>query len=74
MKWVTTDRIIAIGLVVALVTSLTLGGSVELQTTIAAGLIGYLSKDHATTTMQNRLAVPKAETDAEITKEKQKEA
>lgn len=45
MKWVTTDRIIAIGLVVSLVASLVLGGSVELQTTIAAGLIGYLSKE-----------------------------
>lgn len=62
MKWVTTDRIIAIGLVVSLIASLVLGGSVELQTTIAAGLIGYLSKDHAATT-QSKTESPKTESE-----------
>ena len=41
---VTTDKIIAIGLVIALILSIVLGTSGELQTNVAVGLIGYLGR------------------------------
>lgn len=43
-KYFTTDKIIAIGLVVALIISLFMGDNKELQTNIAVGLIGFLGK------------------------------
>lgn len=43
-----TDKIIAVGLVVALLLSILCGLSTELQTNIAVGLIGYLGKSAAT--------------------------
>jgi hypothetical protein len=45
MSWnISTDKIIAVGLVVALLLSIVCGLSSELQTNIAVGLIGYLGK------------------------------
>lgn len=43
-KFFSTDKIIAIFLGVALLVSLFVSSSVELQATIAAGLVGYLGK------------------------------
>lgn len=40
----TTDMIVGSGLVIALLASIFTGGSVELQTTIGSGLIGYLGR------------------------------
>lgn len=40
----TPDIIVAVGLVVALVLSIVLGGDTTLQTNIAAGLTGYLGR------------------------------
>lgn len=51
MNNISTDKIIAIGLLVALVISFFFGSSAELQTAIVAGLVGYLGKvatEHAT--------------------------
>ena len=39
-----TDLIVGAGLVMALLASIFMGGSVELQTTIGSGLIGYLGR------------------------------
>lgn len=44
MKNLTVDMVIGIGLVIALLVSIYNGGSTELQTNIASGLIGYLGK------------------------------
>ena len=44
MAFLTTDRIIAIGLVVALLASIFMGANQELQTNVAVGLIGYLGR------------------------------
>lgn len=41
---ISTDKIIAIGLVVALLASIVLGANPELQTNVAVGLIGYLGR------------------------------
>lgn len=41
---VTTDMIVGIGLVLALLAAIFCGGSTELQTTIGSGLIGYLGR------------------------------
>ena len=43
-KFFSTDKIIAIGLVVSLIVSFFVNSSVELQGTIAGGLVGYLGK------------------------------
>lgn len=40
----TTDMIVGTGLVAALLASIFLGGSTELQTTLGSGLIGYLGR------------------------------
>ena len=42
-KFFSTDKIIAIGLVVALIISFFASTSTELQASIAGGLVGYLS-------------------------------
>ncbi len=44
MKNLTVDMVIGVGLVVALLVAIFNGGSVELETNIASGLIGYLGK------------------------------
>ena len=41
---ITTDKIIAIGLVVALILSLFVGGNERLQNDIAIGLVGFLGR------------------------------
>lgn len=41
---ITADILIGVGLVLALLVSIVNGGSTELQTNIASGLIGYLGK------------------------------
>ena len=43
-KFLTTDRIIALGLVLALLASIVMGANPELQTNVAVGLIGYLGR------------------------------
>ena len=43
-KFFSTDKIIAIGLVIALIISFFASTSTELQATIAGGLVGYLGK------------------------------
>lgn len=41
---ITVDAIIGVGLVIALLVAIFNNGSVELETNIASGLIGYLGK------------------------------
>lgn len=41
---ITTDTIVGTGLVIALLASIFLSSSTEMQTTIASGLIGYLGR------------------------------
>lgn len=41
---ITTDLIVGTGLVSALLVTIFLGGSTELQTTLSSGLIGYLGR------------------------------
>jgi hypothetical protein len=43
-KFFSTDKIIAIGLVLALIISFFVNTSTEIQATIAGGLVGYLGK------------------------------
>ena len=40
----TTDTIVGAGLVTALIFSIFTGGSTELQTTLASGLVGFLGR------------------------------
>lgn len=40
----TTDIIVGAGLVTALILSIFTGGSAELQTTLASGLVGFLGR------------------------------
>lgn len=40
----TVDKIVGTGLVLALVLSLYTGGATEMQTTIASGLVGWMSR------------------------------
>ena len=44
IRWLTVDKIVGAGLVLALILSLFTGGSAELQTTIASGLVGWMSR------------------------------
>ncbi len=44
IRWLTVDKIVGAGLVLALILSLFTGGSKELQTSIASGLIGWMSR------------------------------
>ena len=41
---ITTDIIVGSGLVTALILSIFTGGSTELQTTLASGLVGFLGR------------------------------
>lgn len=41
---ITTDMIVGTGLIIALLSAIFCGGSTELQTTLASGLIGYLGR------------------------------
>lgn len=41
---ISTDQIVGAGLVITLIAGLFVGSSTELQTTIASGLIGFLSR------------------------------
>lgn len=41
---ITTDIIVGAGLIIALLAAIFLGGSTEMQNTIASGLIGYLGR------------------------------
>jgi hypothetical protein len=47
-KFFSTDKIIAIGLVLALIISFFAGSTTELQATIVGGLVGYLSHNNNT--------------------------
>lgn len=44
MPKITTDLIIGVGLVIALLVALFIDGSKDLQTNIACGLIGFMGK------------------------------
>ncbi len=44
IKWLTTDKIIAIGLITALIVSLFIGCNDKLQNDIAIGLVGFLGR------------------------------
>ena len=41
---ITTDTIVGAGLVTAIILSIFTGGSTELQTTLASGLVGFLGR------------------------------
>ena len=41
---ITTDMVVGTGLVTALILSIFTGGSTELQTTLASGLVGFLGR------------------------------
>ena len=56
-KFFTTEKIIAIGLVLALLLSLFIGDNKELQTNIAVGLIGFLGKTVADNVGSKQLIV-----------------
>lgn len=43
---ITTDLIVGAGLVASLLSSIFCGASSELQTTLASGLIGYMSRGY----------------------------
>lgn len=43
-RYLTVDKIVGAGLVLALILSLFTGSSAELQTTIASGLVGWMSR------------------------------
>lgn len=66
---ITPDIIVAAGLIVALISSIVLGGDVTLQTNIAAGLTGYLGRG-----IVDRAAPQTTETKAPPAKETQKGA
>ena len=55
-KFFSTDKIIAIGLVVALIISFFASTSTELQASIAGGLVGYLSHNSNTTDVKKIIA------------------
>lgn len=44
LRWMTVDKIVGAGLVLALILSLFTGGSSELQNSIASGLLGWMSR------------------------------
>ena len=44
MNTITTDMIVGFGLVVALILSIVLGSGSEIQTTLGAGLVGYIGR------------------------------
>jgi len=44
LRWLTVDKIVGAGLVLALILSLFTGGSSELQNSIASGLLGWMSR------------------------------
>ena len=43
-KFLTTDRIIALGLVLSLILSIVIGANEKLQNDIAIGLVGFLGR------------------------------
>ena len=55
-KFFSTDKIIAIGLVVALIISFFASTSTELQASIAGGLVGYLSHNSNNTDVKKMIA------------------
>lgn len=55
-KFFSTDKIIAMGLVVALIISFFATTSTELQASIAGGLVGYLSHNSNNTDVKKMIA------------------
>jgi hypothetical protein len=55
-KFFSTDKIIAIGLVLALIISFFVSTSTEIQATIAGGLVGYLSHNSNNTDVKKIIA------------------
>ena len=54
-KTLTPDMVIAIGLVISLIISIILGTGGELNSTIAAGLVGYLGRTAQTKITENKV-------------------
>lgn len=52
---ITTDMIVGFGLVIALILSIALGAGSEIQTTLGAGLVGYIGRVANETVHQNSL-------------------
>ena len=50
MKDMSTDKIIAIGVLVAFIVSMVVGVGAELQTFLAGGLLGYLQRSNVGST------------------------
>jgi hypothetical protein len=55
-KFFSTDKIIAIGLVLALIISFFTNSTTELQATIVGGLVGYLSHNNNNTDVRKIIA------------------
>jgi hypothetical protein len=55
-KFFSTDKIIAIGLVIALIISFFTNSTTELQATIVGGLVGYLSHNSNNTDVKKIIA------------------
>jgi hypothetical protein len=55
-KFFSTDKIIAIGLVLALIISFFTNSTTELQATIVGGLVGYLSHNNNNTDVKKIIA------------------
>ena len=59
MKDMSTDKIIAIGVLLAFIVSMSVGASTELQTFLAGGLLGYLQRSSGGSTQVGGAAPPK---------------
>ena len=59
MKDMSTDKIIAIGVLVAFIVSMVVGVGAELQTFLAGGLLGYLQRSSGGSTQAGGAAPPK---------------
>lgn len=60
MSW-STDKIIAIGLLLAFFASIVMGGDKDLQSLLAGGLLGYLSRNVGEGKSKNGETVGKTE-------------
>jgi hypothetical protein len=59
MKDMSTDKIIALGVLVAFIVSMVVGVGAELQTFLAGGLLGYLQRSSGGSTPTGGAAPPK---------------
>lgn len=59
MKDMSTDKIIALGVLVAFIVSMVVGVGAELQTFLAGGLLGYLQRSSGGSNASGGAAPPK---------------